>query len=75
MLFNLDEFSNFKNLRIIAYRNKEGIINCDEKELSNTVIEEVNKINKEVNVNLIILRLDETIKLEQELEKLFNRFK
>ena len=66
--FNLDEFSNFKNLRIIAYRNKEEIINCDEKELSNTVIEEVNKINKEVNVNLIILRLDETIKLEQELE-------
>jgi len=66
--FNLDEFSNFKNLRIIAYRNKEEIINCDEKELSNTVIEEVNKINKKVNVNLIILRLDETIKLEQELE-------
>ena len=28
----------------------------------------LNKINKEVNVNLIILRLDETIKLEQELE-------
>ena len=66
--FNLDEFSNFKNLRIIAYRNKEEIIKCDEKELSNTVVEEVNKINKEVNVNLIILRLDETIKLEQELE-------
>ena len=66
--FNLDEFSNFKNLRIIAYRNKEEIINCDEGELYNTVVEKVNKINKEVNVNLIILRLDETTKLEQELE-------
>ena len=66
--FNLDEFSNFKNLRIIAYRNKEEIINCDEGELYNTVVEKVNKINKEVNVNLIIIRLDETIKLGQELE-------
>lgn len=66
--FNLDEFSNFKNLRIIAYRNKEKMIYCDEKDLTNKVVNEVNNLNKEVNINLIILRLDEALKLDQELE-------
>ena len=28
--FNLDELSNFINLRIIAYRNQKLVINCDE---------------------------------------------
>ncbi len=66
--FNLDEFSNFKNLRIIAYRNKELLINCDESDISNRVIEEVNKLNKEININLIILRLEKTTRLNKELE-------
>ena len=30
--FNLDEFSNFKNLRITAYRNEKSSINCEEKQ-------------------------------------------
>ncbi len=66
--FNLDEFSNFKNLRIIAYRNKLQQISCDEKDISKKVLEEVNRLNKEVSVNLIILRLDEATKLDKELE-------
>ena len=36
--FNFDEFSNFLNLRIIAYRNQKRLINCDETEL-HTVVE------------------------------------
>ena len=66
--FNLDELSNFINLRIIAYRNQKLLINCEESELSKTVEEEVNKLNKVINLNLIIMRLKNTIKLEESLE-------
>ena len=66
--FNLDELSNFINLRIIAYRNQKLVINCDESELSAIVEKEVNKLNKVVNLNLIILRLKESVELETNLE-------
>ena len=66
--FNLDELSNFINLRIIAYRNQKLVINCDESELSATVEKEVNKLNKVVNLNLIILRLKKSVQLESSLE-------
>ena len=46
--FNLDELSNFINLRIIAYRNQKLVINCDESELSATVEKEVNKWEKKL---------------------------
>ncbi len=66
--FNLDELSNFKNLRIIAYRNQKLVINCDEKKLTDTVEKEVSKLNKVININLIILRLKNTVRLESSLE-------
>ena len=61
--FNLDEFSNFKNLRIIAFRKERLAINCDENELSNTVIDEVGKLNKIINVNLVVIRIQEYPKI------------
>jgi lipopolysaccharide/colanic/teichoic acid biosynthesis glycosyltransferase len=67
--FNLDEFSNFKNLRIIAFRKERLAINCDENELSNTVIDEVGKLNKIINVNLVVIRIQNTQKLSKELEE------
>ena len=66
--FNLDELSNFINLRIIAYRNQKLVINCEESEISKVVEEEVNKLNKVINLNLIVLRLKNTIKLDENLE-------
>ena len=66
--FNLDEFSNFLNLRIIAYRNQKQLINCDEINLNSVVEEEVNKLNKSINLNLIILRLKGTEKLKSSFE-------
>ena len=66
--FNLDELSNFINLRIIAYRNQKLVINCEESEISKVVEEEVNKLNKVINLNLIVLRLKNTIKLDVNLE-------
>ena len=44
------------------------MINCEESELSKTVEEEVNKLNKVINLNLIVMRLKNTIKLEENLE-------
>ena len=66
--FNLEELSNFVNLRIIAYRNQKLIINCDESEMHTTVEQEVNKLNKVINLNLIILRLKNIKKLDKNLE-------
>ena len=66
--FNLDELSNFLNLRIIAYRNQKQLINCDEINLATVVEEEVNKLNKLINLNLIILRLKDTNKLKSSFE-------
>jgi hypothetical protein len=67
--FNLDEFSNFKNLRIIAFRKERLAINCDENELSNNVIDEVGKLNKIINVNLVVISIQNTQKLSKELEE------
>ena len=64
----MDELSNFINLRIIAFRNQKLIINCDEFELPTIVEEEVNKLNKVVNLNLILLRLKNTVKLDGSME-------
>jgi hypothetical protein len=44
-------------------------INCDENELSNNVISEVGKLNKIINVNLVVLRIQNTKKLTKELEE------
>ena len=66
--FNLDEFSNFLNLRIIAYRNQKLLIDCDETNLDKIVEQEINKLNKIVNLNLVIIRLSNTQKLGRSLE-------
>jgi len=66
--FNLDEFSNFKNLRITAYRNEKQSINCEENKITSVIQEEVNQLNKIINLNLIVIRLENTKKLKKELE-------
>ena len=66
--FNLDEFSNFKNLRITAYRNEKLSIDCEESKITSIVQSEVNQLNKVANLNLIVLRLENTKKIKKELE-------
>ena len=66
--FNLDEFSNFKNLRITAYRNEKKSIICEENKITSVVEEEVNQLNKVINLNLVVIRLENTTKLKKELE-------
>ena len=66
--FNLDEFSNFKNLRITAYRSEKQSINCEENKITSIIQEEVNQLNKVINLNLVVIRLESTKKLKKELE-------
>ncbi len=67
--FNLDEFSNFKNLRIIAFRKEKQSISVDENRLDRDVVREVNKLNKLINLNLVILRLENKNELSSDLEE------
>lgn len=66
--FNLDELSNFKNLKILAYRKLKSALFISENELTSFVINEVDKLNKIINLNLIVIRLNNTNKLAQKLE-------
>ena len=58
--FNLDEFSNFKNLRITAYRSEKQSIICEENKITSVIQEEVNQLNKVINLNLVVIRLEST---------------
>jgi lipopolysaccharide/colanic/teichoic acid biosynthesis glycosyltransferase len=67
--FNLDEFSNFKNLRILAFRNEKLSLKDDEKVLPKKIIKEVDKLNKSTDISLVVIRLMKLKKLDQELEE------
>lgn len=67
--FNLDEHSNFKNLRVVSYRNEKRSISCSENTLTKNVQVETENLNKILNLNLIILRIKKLKKIETKLEK------
>ena len=67
--FNLDEFSNFKNLRLLAFRNEKLSLKDDEKVLPNKIIKEVDKLNKSTDISLVVIRLMKLKKLDPELEE------
>jgi hypothetical protein len=67
--FNLDNASNYKNLRILAFRNQRLSIQCEEENLTNEVIQEVDRLNKITDINLVVIRLTKLQKLEPELEE------
>jgi lipopolysaccharide/colanic/teichoic acid biosynthesis glycosyltransferase len=67
--FNLDEFSNFKNLRILAFRNEKLSLKGDEKILPKKIIKEVDKLNKSTDISLVVIRLMKLKKLDPELEE------
>jgi len=67
--FNLDEFSNFKNLRILAFRNEKLSLKGDEKVLPKKIIKEVDKLNKSTDISLVVIRLIKLKKLDLELEE------
>ncbi len=67
--FNLDEFSNFRNLRITAFRKNIQSIQCMEGELAEVVPDKVSRANKIKNINLVIIRLSSNKNLDKDLEE------
>ena len=66
---NLDNDSNFRNLRIITFRNSLG--NIEHKDLVNdiSIIDKIDNVNKEEKINLIILNLDSQNTINSKLER------
>ena len=66
---NLDKDSNFRNLRIISFRNNLG--NIEHNDLVNdiSIIDKIDNVNKEEKINLIVLNLDLQNKINSKLEK------
>ena len=67
--FNLESDSNFKNLRILAYRNEKLAIKDNTENLENTVVREVNNLNKSININLVVLNISNLKRLPVGLEE------
>ena len=65
---NLDKNSNFRNLRIITFRKNLGNFELEITN-SNKIIEKIDELNKTEKVNLIIINLETTKKMNKELEK------
>ena len=65
---NLDENSNFRNLRIITFRKNLGNIQLDVNN-SNEIIDKIDELNKVEKINLIVINLEDTTKLKKKLEK------
>jgi len=67
--FNLEEDSGYRNLRIMTFRNNvESFLNIDLED-SDQVIEKIDKINKSINLNLIILNFNNQNKIDKKLEE------
>ena len=66
---NLDADSNFRNLRIITFRNSLGDLTHDDLDDVDTLIEKIDRVNKVKKINLIVLNLEAKTKIESRLEK------
>ncbi len=65
---NLDDNSNFRNLRIITFRKNLGNFELDINN-SNELIDKIDELNKLEKINLIIINLEHSTKLKKKLEK------
>ena len=66
---NLDADSNFRNLRIITFRNSLGNLENHNLDEADSLIKEIDKINKIEKVNLIVINMERHTKISSKLEK------
>ena len=66
---NLDENSNFKNLRIMNFRKSLGNISHSDFLNSSDLIDGIDKVNKLKKINLIVINLDRVTEIENTLEE------
>ena len=67
--FNLDKNSIYRNLRIIAFRKEIDSFTISNKSFNDYIINKIDEINKNRNVNLVVINLDNKTKLSKKLEK------
>ena len=65
---NLDDNSNFRNLRIVTFRKNLGNFELDINN-SNELIDKIDELNKLEKINLIIINLEDSTILKNKLEK------
>ena len=65
---NLDDNSNFRNLRIVTFRKNLGNFELDINN-SNELIDKIDELNKLEKINLIIINLEDSTILKKKLEK------
>ena len=66
---NLDSDSNFRNLRIITFRNSLGNLEHSNLNETSSLIDKIDKVNKITKINLIVLNLAVETKISPKLEK------
>ena len=66
--FNLEEDSIFRNLRIMTFRKNVGNFNIDVNEETESIIEKIDELNKNINVNLVVLNVNYSNEINQKLE-------
>ncbi len=67
--FNLDDNSNFRNLRLLTFRKNIGSFNIRNFNNPDNLIKKIDKINKENKINLIIINLDTIKTINEKIEK------
>ena len=66
---NLDADSNFRNLRIITFRNSLGNLVHNNLDDVGSLIDKIDKVNKVKKINLIVLNISSQAKIKSNLEK------
>ena len=66
---NLDADSNFRNLRIITFRNSLGNLEHSNLDETSSLIDKIDKVNKVTKINLIVLNLAVEKEISPKLEK------
>ena len=67
--FNLDNNSNFRNLRLLSFRKNIGSFNIRNFDNHNNLIKKIDKINKDSKINLIVLNLGSKNSIKKSLEE------
>ena len=67
--FNLEEDSIFRNLRIMTFRNKISDFKDVDLGKSKDIIQKIDLVNKEKNINLIVLNFNNTNVINNDLEE------
>ncbi len=67
--FNLEEDSIFRNLRIMTFRKNIGDYDSFNFMNEDSVIKKIDELNKEINLNLIVMNLNKSTEISENLEK------